>query len=175
MPINKFGGNKNRRSKNHRTETSRKASDIAKQTDDEAYGKVIKELGNKGFSVEYQTTDGMITAMCRLSGGVRKKVHVGDYVLVQTGVYSLTNKNACIVDAYSTSDVQNLRSNNLWDYIDNEEKNKKTFEFTTEPIEDISFPVIVTAETDVVPVPIEVAEGIAEDIDDDNDIDIDAI
>lgn len=128
MPINRTGGNKHKRKKNHSNATSRKPSIIAKG-EGEAYGRVQNALGSKRFMVEYQGADGLVSAVCEMANSVRKRITAGAFVRVQLGVYSASSDKGRIVDIYKDTEVEGLKRELLWDYV-GKETSDGGFQFT---------------------------------------------
>jgi translation initiation factor IF-1 len=128
MPINRTGGNKHRRTKNHSNTASRKPSIIAKG-EGEAYGRVQNALGSKRFMVEYQGADGLVSAVCEMASSVRQRVTAGAFVRVQLGVYSASSNKGRIVDIYKDTEVEALKRELLWDYV-GKETSDGGFQFT---------------------------------------------
>jgi len=118
MTINFKGGSKHKRRKNHVVKT-RRPDDIRKSDDPtalEAYGKVGNAMGNRRFTVYCQNRSNsseLVTMLCKIRGGFRRRVKAGDYVLV---TYFGFSDQAQIVDVYSIEELEVLKQNNYWDF-----------------------------------------------------------
>lgn len=120
MPKNTKGGSKFKRNKTY-VPKERKPDAICKDPNPEeleAYGKVLKAGGNRRFSVccqKVENPDELTTITCKIKGSFRKRVHPDDYVLVK---YYGFSEQAQIIDVYSSTELDILKSMDMWDFPD---------------------------------------------------------
>ncbi len=126
MPKNTGGGKHKYLKKSGFGSRTRKVGDLRKSIDDNTvYGRILESVGNKRFTVRCQDINPdrpYRTLNCQLAGSIRKRVTPGMYVLVQNWGDLTTKLKGTISDFYTDSEVDVLRSHNLWDYEDAADK-----------------------------------------------------
>lgn len=171
MPRNTKGGSKHKRKKNYVVK-ERKPDVICKDMNPEeleAYGKVIKAVGNRRFSVCCQKKDNpqeLTTMMCKIKGSFRKRIKPDDYVLVKHFGFC---DQAQIVDVYTDNELEVLKMRGMWDFPEDDVVTKQK-EADLYDLPDISDDES-ESEEESKPVPEEVVEEESED----PDMDIDNI
>ena len=139
MPKNKGGGKHKHRKKSSYQTHFRKVEELMKNREDgTVYGKVIKVLGQKRFSVRCQDLehDNRYKVMnCGMKGSLRGRIEANMFVLVQDWRdLSSTGKNkGTIVNSYKDHDIDTLTAHGQWDYEEEEVKYKGiTFDTSNE-------------------------------------------
>lgn len=107
MP-NKKGGKKYKRQKKDGEPVSRPLRIIKEEG--EEYGRIIKELGNRRFTVE--CCDGK-QRLAQLRKGMRRAVRIrqDDWVLIGLRVYESTDDKCDILCKYNLDEVKRLKKN----------------------------------------------------------------
>lgn len=105
MP-NKKGGKKYKRQKKDTEPVSRKLRII--EEEGEEYGRVVKELGSRRFTVE--CCDGKVR-LAQLRKGMRRSVRIkpDDWVLIGLRDYETTDDKCDILCKYETDEVRRLK------------------------------------------------------------------
>lgn len=107
MPINKKGGKNHRKSKNSNPETKR---ELVFKSDNEAYGQILKSLGNSRFKV---LCDDEKERIAHLRGSMLRKVwvQIGDIVLLGLRSNIQTQDDKCdILHRYTPDEARNLKA-----------------------------------------------------------------
>lgn len=98
---------------------TRKPDEMSKKsTDLEVYGQVIRAEGNRRFMVSCQKpkdpSADYMNINCNLKGSYRRRVTIGDCVLVQ--IWEFDQSHGTIIDGYSAAEVVRLKTHALWDF-----------------------------------------------------------
>lgn len=101
----------------------------------EAYGQIIKILGNGRFEVR---CDDRVVRMCHIRGKMHKKVWINNEDIVLISKRSFEDKKADIILKYTPEEVRKLKSlGELKDLVDEDEmRMEEEVEFSNEDNED---------------------------------------
>ena len=129
MPKNKGGGKHKHRKKSSSQIRFRKVEELMKSKEDGTiYGKVIKVLGQKRFSIRCQGLndgDDYRILNCGMKGSLRGRIEEGMFVLVQDwGDLTAGKCKGSIINSYKDHDIDKLTAHGQWDYEEEDEKYK---------------------------------------------------
>jgi len=98
---------------------TRKPDEMSKKsTNLEVYGQVIRAEGNRRFTVACQDPKDpeadYIDINCNLKGSYRRRIAIGDCVLVQ--MWEFNQASGTIIDGYSAAEIVRLKTHALWDF-----------------------------------------------------------
>jgi translation initiation factor IF-1 len=122
----------------------RRLEDIAKNFTPgsfEVYGKVIKEMGNRRFSVHTQQygqpSEMGDTIVCSIRGSYRRPIRADSYVLVK--LYDFNTSQGQIIDSYTLDEMHALKSIDKWDFpesLDKAQQSMDMLDFGTDTDDD---------------------------------------